>query len=346
MQKSGNTVQYSRTNRIEKANSAETASSAEIAKSANSANSATNDAEGRNIADAFALLDKYPSAPTKPKVNLAYSTTPALSVVKVGDTVTVTSINFTATTVAGAFNEAADVSPKTIPSYSATQLLVGVTGSPAESTTRINTYEPMAVATAITDSFTGCTLSSVTYGANAFKLEVTYKYGATNNMPKTLLGLETTKTGRTAAENTAVWTAGTVTSGIKTITVYGGYPLKTNMSRATTNAPSQALIGSGDTITFGESSLETGTTATEYVLYNPSKTFYFVFPPTTTSDNKFYKIAFPQSLTMSSIKKYNDLAHVYDGDVTYTTATNAGMTIITINAPAESQAPQYRIIFS
>ena len=118
------------------------------------------------------------------------------------------------------------------------------------------------------------------------------------------------------------------------------------MSGATTNAPSKALIGSGDTITFSDGKLDSDIMNTEYVLYNPSKTFYFVFPPTTTSVNKFYKIAFPQSLTMSSIKKYNDLAHVYDGDVTYTTATNAGMTIITINAPAESQAPQYRIIFS
>lgn len=333
MERNGNTVQYSRTNIIEKANSA------------------TNDAEGRNIADAFALLDQYPGTPTKPKANLTVSTTPALpKVVRVDSAIEVNSINFTATTVAGAFNEAAGVSPKTIPSYNAIELAVGVTGSSENS----KTYTSSTITTGktITDTFSGpeCTISPASYGANVFKLSAEYSYGATNTQegfkPKTLLGLETTKTGRTASDGTAVWTAGVATSGEKTITVYGGYPLKTNMANATTNVTGGALIGSGDTVTFASNTLETGVTNTEYVLYNPAKTFYFMFPPTTTSANKFYEIAFLSSLTISSIKKYNDLVHVYDGDVTYSETTESGMKVIKIQAPAESQAPQYRIIFS
>lgn len=350
-----NEVFYKTTNKIYSASTADNATVAASADVANSATTATQDTEGRNIANTFALLDQYPAAPTLPKVNLAVAATPAFpTVAKVGETLTATSVSFTATTIAGSFNEAAALSPKTSVEYTPSSLAVGITGS-TDST--IHTYDtsttPFVVtAGTISDSFSvfqdtsHVAIPNLVYGANNLSLNAIYGYDHPTNSPKTLFGVTTTKTGKTASEGTATWSSGSVTSTTKSITVYGAYPVKTNMNSATTNVPGGGTTGSGNTITFATTALTQNVTNTEYVLYNPQKTIYFTFPPAAAATYKYYMIAFPSGLTLgeNAILKYNDLAHVYDGEVTYTETTSGAYKIIKIEAPSETSTVKYQLI--
>ena len=305
--------------------------------SATTAASAITDGVGNNIATCFAKLDQYPSKATKPSAKMRvipidYTTGTTFEI----GTQFNTQIKYSAETIDGHFNASYGEQPQPA-QVQYTEKVIGITGITGGLETS-TTVAMTVTADTLNNEF--CGVTGVTYGENNVLVRYSFHYTAPSNSAVTLLGKQTIETGSTAEDHAATWTASTAVDTV-ILPYYGAYPLYTNMPSATTTG--------NNTITADEFLLSPVIeTDKKYLLYNAAKTYYITFPPTVglAEEVRKYMIRYDNRLGSLTIKKWNDLAREYNGDVEYTSEGSQHIITITIQAPAESEAPAYRLVFS
>lgn len=184
------------------------------------------------------LLSKelYPSVATKPSIDI--NGEKVFSVVEVYSSVTIPAV--TMTTNVGKFN--ASYSNVSQPSVE------GVTFSEQSMSATVTGFNGLTIASG-TDSLAS-TAATVSLGANEVVYSASATYSAPSNLPITNLSKETSKTGETAADGTAIWTSAAATKTVKT-TAVGVYPCFTNISGGALIADAISKLGltSGNTFT-------------------------------------------------------------------------------------------------
>lgn len=313
-----------------------------------SATTAVSDTQGRNIAETFAMLDTYPTVATKPSVSLTITKSGIGSVYEVGTLMSnITSGSSTLTfamkeSTKGKFNSSYEEEVSPIYSYmNNSKLQINFDNSTKEQTFSSGTL-PQTYTINETNTFTGG--ESISLGDNRVSATYSYGYTAPSNKPHTKLGVETTKTGSTASEGSATWTANSAAFIESSLNIRGAYAFFTNIS-------------------------QTGSTSEDDISYTGTTSPKLLTAPTTKSliDKKSITIKYPSTVNEAvtnyifavapvykdkfAISKYNDVGHAYDGEVKFeeigTKAYNGQNWIVyAIDALTETADCRFKITFN
>ena len=313
-----------------------------------SATTAVSDTQGRNIADTFAMLDTYPTVATKPSVSLTATKTGIDSVYEVGTLMSaITSGGGTLTfaireSTKGKFNSSYEGEVQPVYSYTNNSTLqINFSGTTKEQTftdgSLPKTYE-------INDTNTFTNGESIGLGDNQVTSTYSYGYTAPSNKPHTKLGVETTKTGSTASEGSATWTANSAGFVTSSLNIRGAYAFFTNIS--------QTGSTSEDDISYTGTTNPKLATAPDTKSLIDKKSITIKYPSTVNEAIKYYMFAvappYKDKFTMS---KYNDVGHAYDGAVNFVemgvkTYNNQEWVVYYIEALTETADCRFKITFN